>query len=115
MSKITPTALVTTLAIATIISHPSRTVAQTPTQNGGNTTQTGCLSGYPDGTYRGSQPVTRYEFAAGMNSCLNQVEELIPNRANLATKSDFDVLIKRQIELNRQVRELNQRVENIQK
>ncbi len=115
MSKITPTTLVTTLAIATVISYPSITLAQTPSYEGGNTTQTGCLSGYPDGTYRGSQPVTRYEFAAGMNSCLNQVEELIPNRANLATKSDFDVLIKRQIELNRQVRELNQRVENIQK
>ncbi|MFB2769363.1 S-layer homology domain-containing protein [Pelatocladus sp. BLCC-F211] len=115
MSKITPTALVTTLAIATIISYPSITLAQIPSNEDSNTTQIGCFSGYPDGRYRGSQPVTRYEFAAGMNRCLNQVEELIPNRANLATKSDFDVLIKRQIELNRQVRELNQRVENIQK
>ncbi len=115
MSTITPIALVTTLALATIISYPSRTLAQSPRNEGGNNIVTDCLSGYPDGTYRGSQPLTRYEFAAGMNSCLNQVEKLIPNWANLAKKSDFDVLIRRQIELNRQVRELNQRVENIQK
>jgi hypothetical protein len=115
MSQITPAALATTLALVTIIFYPSRTLSQT-LQGGRNTTPpTGCLSGYPDGTYRGSQAVTRYEFAAGMNACLNQVEEVIPNRANLATKSDFDVLIKRQIELNRQVRELNQRVDNIKK
>ncbi|MBD2432665.1 MULTISPECIES: hypothetical protein [Fischerella] len=115
MSKITPAALATTLALATITFYPSTTLSQT-LKGGRNTTPpTGCLSRYADGTYRGSQPVTRYEFAARMNACLNQVEEVIPNRANLATKSDFDVLIKRQIELNRQVRELNQRVDNIKK
>ena len=37
----------------------------------------GCIVGYPDQTYRGSQPLTRYEFAAGLNSCLNQIERLI--------------------------------------
>ena len=37
----------------------------------------GCISGFPNQTYRGSQPLTRYEFAAGLNSCLNQIERLI--------------------------------------
>lgn len=37
----------------------------------------GCIVGYPNQTYRGSQPLTRYEFAAGLNSCLNQIERLI--------------------------------------
>ena len=32
----------------------------------------GCISGFPNQTYRGSQPLSRYEFAAGLNSCLNQ-------------------------------------------
>ncbi|WP_026730958.1 S-layer homology domain-containing protein [Fischerella sp. PCC 9605] len=111
MSKITPAALV----LATVIFYPSITLSQTPSDGRSTTPQPGCLSGYSDGTYRGSRPVTRYEFAAGMNACLNQVNELIPNRANLATKADFEVLIKRQLELNRQLRELNQRVDNIQK
>lgn len=39
----------------------------------------GCLAGYPDGTFRGDDLVTRYEFAAAMDACLtvllNQIEQ----------------------------------------
>lgn len=35
--------------------------------------QYGCIVGYPDGTYRGNQPLTRYEFAAGLNACLEVI------------------------------------------
>lgn len=34
----------------------------------------GCLSGYPDGTYRGNRSITRYEFAAAMSACLDRVQ-----------------------------------------
>ena len=37
----------------------------------------GCIVGFPDQTYRGNQPLSRYEFAAGLNFCLNQIERLI--------------------------------------
>jgi len=30
-----------------------------------------CLEGYPDGTFKGSRAMTRYEFAAGLASCLD--------------------------------------------
>jgi len=33
----------------------------------------GCLEGYPDRTYRGNRALTRYEFAAGLNACLDIV------------------------------------------
>lgn len=33
----------------------------------------GCLSGYPDGTYRGNRALTRYEFAAALNTCLEGI------------------------------------------
>ncbi|MBD2231074.1 S-layer homology domain-containing protein [Phormidium tenue] len=36
----------------------------------------GCVSGYPDGTFRGEDTVTRYEFAAGMDSCLSVLTNL---------------------------------------
>jgi len=36
----------------------------------------GCIEGYPDGTYRGQRALTRFEFAAGLNSCLNVVSQL---------------------------------------
>lgn len=37
----------------------------------------GCIAGYPDGTYRGNRALTRYEFAAGLNACLDQVLALV--------------------------------------
>ncbi|MDF5707220.1 MAG: S-layer homology domain-containing protein [Nostoc sp. S4] len=104
--------LTTTLALAAIISDPSKTLSQTPNDGRNILPQAGCLSGYPDDTYRGSRPVTRYEFAAGLNTCLNQLNQLIPaNRADLATKEDLEILLKRQSQLNQQLRELNERVD----
>ena len=40
-----------------------------------------CILGFPNQTYRGSQPLSRYEFAAGLNSCLNQIERLISSES----------------------------------
>ena len=37
----------------------------------------GCIVGYPDQTYKGNRALSRYEFAAGLNACLNQIERLI--------------------------------------
>ncbi|WGV25170.1 S-layer homology domain-containing protein [Halotia branconii] len=113
MFKISSTIL-SALALVTILSYPSRTLSQTPTEGRNTTSQSGCLSGYPDNTYRGSQPVTRYEFAAGLNACLNQLNRLIPaNRKDLATKEDLEILLQRQRKLNEQVRELNQQVDTL--
>jgi hypothetical protein len=36
-----------------------------------------CIVGYPDGTFRGNRPLSRYEFAAGLNACMQQIERLI--------------------------------------
>ena len=36
-----------------------------------------CIAGYPDGTYRGNRSLSRYEFAAGLNACMQQIERLI--------------------------------------
>jgi hypothetical protein len=37
----------------------------------------GCLEGYPNRTFRGNNALTRYEFAAGLNSCLDVIASLI--------------------------------------
>jgi hypothetical protein len=37
----------------------------------------GCIEGYPDRTFRGSRALTRFEFAAGLNSCLNVIAQLV--------------------------------------
>jgi hypothetical protein len=36
----------------------------------------GCIEGYPDRTYRGERSLSRFEFAAGLNSCLNVIAGL---------------------------------------
>jgi hypothetical protein len=37
----------------------------------------GCIGGYPDGTFRGQQPLTRGDFVVMLDACLNQVQFLI--------------------------------------
>ncbi|MGB7247307.1 MAG: iron uptake porin, partial [Phormidesmis sp.] len=44
----------------------------------------GCLEGFPDRTYRGNRALTRYEFAAGLNACLDVVIQLIGDEGELA-------------------------------
>ena len=45
----------------------------------------GCLEGYPDRTFRGNRALTRYEFAAGLNACLDVVIQLIGQGSDLDT------------------------------
>lgn len=98
-----------TIVVTAIASSPLTTLGQTsPAPN--NVNKTGCLSGYPNGRYQGDRSITRNEFAAGLNACLNQVDQLIPTNTNLGTRADFQVLIERQRKLNQQLRELNERV-----
>lgn len=97
------------LAIAV---HTTAATAQTAPSQPAPTT--GCLSGTPNGTYQGNRPLTRNEFAAGMNACLNQVNQQLEfNKATFATRTDFDTLIQRQRELNEQLGELSDRVGTI--
>ena len=59
----------------------------------------GCIVGYPDKTYRGNQALSRYEFAAGLNSCLDRVNELIAaGTADLVKKEDLLALQRLQEE-----------------
>jgi len=44
----------------------------------------GCIVGYPNQTYRGSTALSRYEFAAGLNACLQQMERLIASSEAVA-------------------------------
>ncbi|MEB3209739.1 MAG: iron uptake porin [Leptolyngbyaceae bacterium] len=50
----------------------------------------GCIAGYPDGTFRGNRALSRYEFAAGLNACLDRVNELLA--AGLTDKVSYEDL-----------------------
>ena len=39
----------------------------------------GCIDGFGDQTYRGEQTISRAEFVAGLDACLNKVESILTN------------------------------------
>ncbi|MDJ0591546.1 MAG: iron uptake porin, partial [Pleurocapsa sp. MO_226.B13] len=45
-----------------------------------------CINGFADGTFRGQQTLTRYQFAAGLNSCLQQIEDLIASSETVTSE-----------------------------
>lgn len=75
----------------------------------------GCIVGYPDKTYRGNRATTRYEFAAGLNACLDRVNELIAaGTADLVKKEDLAVLQKLQEEFAAELATLRGRVDALE-
>jgi hypothetical protein len=72
----------------------------------------GCIAGYPNGTYRGNRALTRYEFAAGLNACLDKVNELISTGlADKVGKEDLATLQKLQTEFASELAVLKGRVD----
>ncbi|MEM1395205.1 MAG: iron uptake porin [Cyanobacteria bacterium P01_H01_bin.150] len=75
----------------------------------------GCIAGYPNQTYRGNRALTRYEFAAGLNACLDRVNELIATAtANLVTREDLTTLQKLQEEFSAELATLRGRVDTLE-
>jgi hypothetical protein len=75
----------------------------------------GCIAGYPDGTYRGQSAMTRYEFAAGLNACLDRISELIAaSTADLATREDLATLQRLQEEFAAELATLRGRVDDLE-
>ena len=74
----------------------------------------GCIAGYPDGTYRGNQALTRYEFAAGLNACLQQIERLIAAGGSDVTQEDLAALQRLTQEFEAELATLGTRVDNLE-
>lgn len=73
----------------------------------------GCISGFPNQTYRGSQPLSRYEFAAGLNSCLNQIERLIASQEAVSSE-DLDTVTRLSQEFEAELATIGGRVDEIE-
>ncbi|KAB8330186.1 S-layer protein [Scytonema tolypothrichoides VB-61278] len=75
----------------------------------------GCIAGYPNGTYRGNRAMTRYEFAAGLNACLDRINELIATAtADLVKKEDLATLQKLQEDFTAELATLRGRVDTLE-
>jgi BMFP domain-containing protein YqiC len=75
----------------------------------------GCIVGYPDRSFRGNQALTRYEFAAGVNACMDRINELIAaSTADLVRKEDLLVLQRLQEEFAAELATLRGRVDALE-
>jgi len=74
----------------------------------------GCISVSGD-NFNGDRPLTRYEFATTLNSCLTRIESLIANsQDNLVQLEDLTVLDRLQREFVSELRDVSNRVENLE-
>ena len=75
----------------------------------------GCIVGYPDKTYRGNRALSRYEFAAGLNACMDRINELIAaGTADLVKKEDLLAVQKLQEEFAAELATLRGRVDALE-
>ena len=75
----------------------------------------GCIAGYPDGTFRGNRAMTRYEFAAGLNACLDRITQQISgSTGNLVKREDLLALQRLQEEFAAELATLRGRVDALE-
>merc|ERR1712054_123612 len=73
----------------------------------------GCIVGYPDRTFRGNRATSRWEFAAGLNACLNTMERSI--QENVAVlREDIEKLKRLMQEFEAELAALGARVDNLE-
>jgi len=73
----------------------------------------GCIVGYPDRTFRGNRALSRWEFAAGLNACMNVMERLI--QENVAVlREDIDKLRKMAEQFQQELAAMGARVDNLE-
>ena len=53
----------------------------------------GCVAGYPNGTYKGGQAMTRYEAAALLNACLDRVTEVTDELRRLQKEFEQELAV----------------------
>ena len=73
----------------------------------------GCIAGYSDRTFRGDRVLSRYEFAAGLNSCLNQIERLIA-QSETVSQEDVDTLNRLTQDFESELATIRGRIDNVE-
>ncbi len=75
----------------------------------------GCIAGYPDRTFRGRQSTSRFEFAAGLNACLDKINEILSaGLADKVNKDDLAILQKLTQEFGSELAIIRGRVDSLE-
>ncbi|MFN7801028.1 iron uptake porin, partial [Gemmatimonas sp.] len=54
-----------------------------------------CVAGYPNGTYKGGQAMSRYEAAALLNACLDRISEVTDELKQLMAEFEKELAVLR--------------------
>lgn len=73
----------------------------------------GCIVGYPDSSFRGNRALSRYEFAAGLNACLQQMERLIAENVAVL-REDIEKLQRLMQEFAGELAAFGSRIDNLE-
>ena len=73
----------------------------------------GCIVGYPERTFRGDRGISRYEFAAGLNACMQQIERLIA-QSEAVLRADLELLKRLMKEFEVELAYLGVRIDNLE-
>ena len=71
-----------------------------------------CIQGYPGRTFRGDRSLTRYEFAAGLNACLDVIAQVAQTDA--ISGSEFEQIRRLQEEFQLELNTLRGRVDALE-
>lgn len=72
----------------------------------------GCIQGYPNRTFQGQRPLTRFEFAAGLNACLDVLATLIAQSG--INPDDLEAIRRLQGEFQAELATLRGRVDALE-
>ncbi|BAY24124.1 carbohydrate-selective porin OprB [Calothrix sp. NIES-2100] len=71
----------------------------------------GCIAGYPDASFKGNRAMSRFEFAAALNACLDKVNQRISaDTTDIVTRENVATLQKLQEEFKTELATLRGRV-----
>ncbi|MBH8555382.1 carbohydrate porin [Nostocaceae cyanobacterium CENA357] len=74
-----------------------------------------CIAGYPDGSFKGSRAMTRFEFATALNDCLDRINQRITaDITDGVVKEDLATLQKLQEEFKTELTTLQGRVDIVE-
>ncbi len=75
----------------------------------------GCVAGYPNRSFLGNRSLTRSEFAAALNACLDKINDQITfSISNLAKSEELAVIQKLQTDFESEITSLKQRINELE-
>ncbi|MBD2446923.1 carbohydrate porin [Nostoc sp. FACHB-152] len=74
-----------------------------------------CIAGYPSNQFRGDRAISRYEFAAGVNACLDKINQIISaTTAEVVTRADLATIQRLQTEFSSELATLRGRIDSLE-